>query len=98
MERSMRRVLGRFRARIDVVIPTRAREGLRLRGAPAAHYIRAMNDRVYFADVELPFHVWVREDLGGNAYRWVLRDTRTRGEAPARSESSYADHPQDEPK
>jgi len=30
-----------------------------------------MNEKCFFADVELPFHVWIRE--GG---RWVLRDTR----------------------
>lgn len=34
-----------------------------------------MNDAVYFADVELPFHVWVRESTGANGYRWVLRET-----------------------
>jgi hypothetical protein len=39
-----------------------------------------MNDAVYFADVELPFHVWVREDTGANGYRWVLRE-RPRPEA-----------------
>ena len=30
-----------------------------------------MNEKCFFADVELPFHVWVREDG-----RWVLRDAR----------------------
>ena len=30
-------------------------------------------DQHYFADVDLPFHVWVRETSGGKA-RWVLRE------------------------
>jgi hypothetical protein len=30
----------------------------------------------YFADVDLPFHVWVREGR-----RWVLRDTRLQRDA-----------------
>jgi hypothetical protein len=30
-----------------------------------------MNEKCLFADVELPFHVWVREGS-----RWVLRDAR----------------------
>jgi hypothetical protein len=41
----------------------------------------AMNDNHFFADVELPFHVWVREDD-----RWVLR------EAPHREDDDRA-HP-----
>ena len=37
-----------------------------------------MDDPHFFADVNLPFHVWVREGR-----RWVLRDAgpRLRGEA-----------------
>jgi hypothetical protein len=31
------------------------------------------NDAVYFADAELPFHVWVREGTGADGFRWVLR-------------------------
>jgi len=30
-----------------------------------------MDDRHFFADVDLPFHVWVREGP-----RWVLRDAK----------------------
>ena len=30
------------------------------------------DDAVYFADAELPFHVWVREGTGASGYRWVL--------------------------
>lgn len=33
-----------------------------------------MND-YFFADVELPFHVWVRERSVGPGFRWVLRET-----------------------
>ena len=32
-----------------------------------------MNDQVFFADVALPFHFWVRERSGTRGYRWVLR-------------------------
>lgn len=32
-----------------------------------------MDDQHFFADVDLPFHVWVREGR-----RWVLRDARPR--------------------
>ena len=31
-----------------------------------------MIEKRFFADVDLPFHVWVRESRGGQA-RWVLR-------------------------
>ena len=33
-----------------------------------------MNDNHYFADVNLPFHVWVRERSGARGFRWVLRE------------------------
>lgn len=29
----------------------------------------------FFADVDLPFHVWVRERSVGPGFRWVLRET-----------------------
>jgi hypothetical protein len=32
-----------------------------------------MEDQPFFADVDLPFHVWVREGR-----RWVLRDAAAR--------------------
>ncbi len=32
-----------------------------------------MTEQHFFADVTLPFHVWVRETSGVTA-RWVLRD------------------------
>jgi hypothetical protein len=39
---------------------------------------RSMDDQRFFADVNLPFHVWVREGR-----RWVLRDAapRLKGES-----------------
>jgi hypothetical protein len=46
--------------------------------AASAHYSVSMNDGVIFADVELPFHVWVRESTGANGYRWVLRQAPRR--------------------
>lgn len=33
-----------------------------------------MNDQYFFADVDLPFHVWVRERTA-DGHRWVLRAT-----------------------
>jgi hypothetical protein len=57
-----------------------------------------MNDRVYFADVELPFHVWVREGTGGNGYRWVLRDARAAEPPLAPPEPGCAGRPHDESK
>jgi hypothetical protein len=40
-----------------------------------------MNDGIYFADVDLPFHVWVRERTGTNTHRWVLRKATPAGMA-----------------
>lgn len=37
-----------------------------------------MTEGIYFADVDLPFHVWVRE-LGATGYRWVLREAIPQG-------------------
>ncbi len=37
-----------------------------------------MNEKRFFADVDLPFHVWVREGP-----RWVLRDAADRLDRPA---------------
>ena len=33
-----------------------------------------MMEEHFFADVDLPFHVWVRERAGARGYRWVLRE------------------------
>jgi hypothetical protein len=32
-----------------------------------------MKDQRFFADVDLPFHVWIREGSGKRGFRWVLR-------------------------
>jgi hypothetical protein len=45
-----------------------------------------MNEGIYFADAELPFHVWVREQRG-DGYRWVLRETRGASEGKAADEA-----------
>ena len=34
-----------------------------------------MSEQHYYADVNLPLHVWVRERAGARGYRWVLRST-----------------------
>ena len=51
-----------------------------------AHYSGCMKEEIYFADAELPFHVWVRERRGEEGYRWVLRETRGAGEWEAANE------------
>lgn len=33
-----------------------------------------MSERHYFADVNLPLHVWVREPTGARGFRWVLKN------------------------
>ena len=50
-----------------------------------------MSEQHYYADVNLPFHVWVRERAGARGYRWVLRkasEMREGGEQPADGEGS----------
>ena len=42
-----------------------------------------MTEGIYFADAELPFHVWVRERTGDEGYRWVLKETPTQDSAGA---------------
>ena len=39
-----------------------------------------MNDQYFFADVDLPFHVWVRERTA-EGHRWVLRAAPQSAEA-----------------
>ena len=41
-----------------------------------ADYSGTMNDGIYFADPNEPFHVWVRVRTEGKGYRWVLREAR----------------------
>lgn len=38
-----------------------------------------MDDTHFFADAELPFHVWVRVPRDGAAFSWVLREAPRRG-------------------
>jgi hypothetical protein len=47
-----------------------------------------MKERIFFADVELPFHAWARE-LTGEGYRWVLR------EVPGREAHRGGEHVKD---
>ena len=47
-----------------------------------------MTDGIYFADAELPFHVWVRETTGTNRFRWVLREAPAQEPVKAPRESS----------
>lgn len=57
-----------------------------------------MNERVYYADAELPFHVWVKEPVtGGKGYRWVLRDRRMLDANLHGSDVSYASRSHDKP-
>jgi len=48
-----------------------------------------MNEGVYFADAELPFHVWVRQRTN-EGFRWVLREARSAGDVPADADSPIA--------
>jgi hypothetical protein len=42
-----------------------------------------MSEQHYYADVNLPLHVWVRERAGARGYRWVLRKaSEVRNAAP----------------
>jgi hypothetical protein len=41
-----------------------------------------MTEGIYFADAELPFHVWVRE-RSPEGYKWVLRDASGASESKA---------------
>lgn len=45
-----------------------------------------MHETIYFADAELPFHVWVRERTGDSGFRWVLREARTASEGEVRDD------------
>ena len=41
-----------------------------------------MSEQHYYADVNLPFHVWVRERAGARGYRWVLRKASEMKDGP----------------
>jgi hypothetical protein len=55
-----------------------------------------MNDKTFFADVNLPFHVWVREP-GTEGFRWVLRDASGMGAASTDTGLSGRDLPRAQP-
>jgi hypothetical protein len=64
----------------------------RLRRAVPARTVSPMNDAHFFADVNLPFHVWVREPSANGAFGWVLK------EAPqARSRAPHGERPDARP-
>src|SRR5258705_13844701 len=46
----------------------------------------SMTEKYFFADVETPFHVWVRE-----GQRWVLRDAASVGARPQTGGNAAAD-------
>jgi len=51
-----------------------------------------MEQQPFFADVDLPFHVWVREGR-----RWVLRDAAPRVQREGRSSANDAERRAGEP-
>ncbi len=48
--------------------------GAHVRDTQSTKKTHNMNKQTFFADVDTPFHVWVREASGAHGYRWVLRD------------------------
>ena len=50
-----------------------AKRALPIGAARARGYFQRMKEQHMFADVNLPFHVWVKE-----GHRWVLRDAAAR--------------------
>ena len=57
-----------------------------------------MNEEHFFADVDLPFHVWVRERSGAKGYRWVLREApHARQGGSAASSASGRERPPTSP-
>lgn len=52
-----------------------------------------MNEQHYYADVNLPFHVWVRERAGARGYRWVLRNASEVNAAGVRHGAEAANDP-----
>lgn len=56
-----------------------------------------MNEEHFYADVNLPFHVWVRDRSGKRALRWVLREAPQSkpGPQPGRTLSAREPPPND---
>ena len=70
----MRRTLAGFSvARECELSYTPQKRAPTFRASPGG-YSPPMNEGIYFADAELPFHVWVRERTGDEGYRWVLKE------------------------
>ena len=51
-----------------------------------------MKDQRFFADVDLPYHVWVRERTG-RGFAWVLRDASQLQRAAPQGGGSASDSP-----
>ena len=52
-----------------------------------------MSEQHYYADVNLPFHVWVRERAGARGYRWVLRKASEMQDGNGSVDASRGDGP-----
>lgn len=58
-----------------------------------------MDDTHFYADVDLPFHVWVREPTRTGKFRWVLREApqartdRSAGRSPSAGSASRRPRP-----
>ena len=46
-----------------------------------------MTEQHFFADVDTPFHVWVRERSGAHGFKWVLRDASQWRDASAAAQA-----------
>ncbi|HET7402634.1 MAG TPA: hypothetical protein VFJ62_12650 [Usitatibacter sp.] len=49
-----------------------------------------MIEKHFYADVDTPFHVWVRERSDAHGFRWVLRDASQLGDASAAPRPMHA--------
>ena len=56
------------------LIPTGFSEAADTRAPCRGLQSEPMNEKHFYADVDLPFHVWVRERNGATGFRWVLRE------------------------
>ena len=52
-----------------------------------------MSEQHYYADVNLPFHVWVRERAGARGYRWVLRKASEMQDANGLGDDAQGERP-----
>jgi hypothetical protein len=49
-----------------------------------------MIEEHFYADVDTPFHVWVRERSGAHGFGWVLRDASQLGDASTARQAMHA--------